>query len=67
MIEPLSILEELYTIALTLVEENKLENTETEIKNAINPFINKIETDKSLIQLFVTTLLKKIISPLELS
>jgi len=63
MSEPLYILEELYTIALKIVEQNKLEDTRTEIKDAINPFINKIETDKSLIQLFVTTLLKKIISP----
>lgn len=63
MKEPLDILEEIYLEALIMVEEGKLEDISNEIKESINPFIDKIETDKSLVQLIVTTLLKKIISP----
>jgi DNA (cytosine-5)-methyltransferase 1 len=63
MTEPFDILEEIYFEALIMVEEGKLEDILSEIKESINPFIEKIETDKSLVQLIVTTLLKKIVSP----
>lgn len=63
MREPLDILEEIYLEAIIMVEEGKLEDISSEIKESINPFIDKIETDKSLVQLIVTTLLKKIVSP----
>ena len=63
MTEHFDILEEIYLETLLMVEEGKLEDISSEIKESINPFIEKIETDKSLVQLIVTTLLKKIVSP----
>ena len=34
-----------------------------EIKDCVDIFVHKIETDKSLIQVIITSLLKKIIKP----
>lgn len=63
MKEPFEILEENYRKAVKVVEEQRLETIPDEIKRSIDPLLNKIETDKSLIQVVVTSLLKKKIFP----
>jgi len=56
-------LEKSYQQALELVENQSFTEFDQEIKNSVDIFIQKIETDKSLIQVIITTLLKKIIKP----
>ncbi|MFN7502995.1 MAG: hypothetical protein ACK5QV_19500, partial [Dolichospermum sp.] len=43
--------------------KRRLSEIDEEIKVSLYIFIQKIETDKSLIQVIITTLLKKIIKP----
>lgn len=63
MREPIEILEENYQTAIQIVEEQRLDTIPDEIKASVEPLINKIESDKSLIQVVITSLLKKKISP----
>jgi site-specific DNA-methyltransferase (adenine-specific) len=49
--------------AIELLENQSLTEIDEEIKNSVDVFIQKIETDKSLIQVIITSLLKKIIQP----
>ncbi|ALB40092.1 MULTISPECIES: hypothetical protein [Nostocales] len=56
-------LEKSYQQAIELVENQSFTEFDQEIKNCVDIFIQKIETDKSLIQVIITTLLKKIIKP----
>ncbi len=58
---PTEILEECYARALELaINETEIEY---DITSGVDVFIEKIDTDKSLVQVIVTSLLKKIISP----
>jgi len=57
------ILEENYRKAIQIVDEQRLDTIPDEIKASIDPLLHKIESDKSLIQVVVTSLLKKKISP----
>lgn len=63
MREPFEILEENYQKAIQIVEGQRLNTIPNETKMSIDPLLNKIESDKSLIQVVITTLLKKKISP----
>ena len=56
-------LEKFYQQAIELIENQALSEIQEEIKVSLDIFIQKIETDKSLIQVIITTLLKKIIKP----
>jgi DNA (cytosine-5)-methyltransferase 1 len=56
-------LEQFYQEAIELIKNQALSEIEEEIKVSLYIFIQKIETDKSLIQVIITTLLKKIIKP----
>lgn len=58
-----AILENSYQQAMKLINHNLLIENQEEIKSSIDIFIQKIETDKSLIQVIITSLLKKIINP----
>jgi len=57
------ILEEHYQKAIQVTENQNFDVIPDEIRRSIEPLILKIESDKSLTQVLVTTLLKKIISP----
>ncbi|MBD1214701.1 MAG: hypothetical protein ACLBM4_05480 [Dolichospermum sp.] len=59
----IEILEQFYQEAIELIKNQALSEIEEEIKVSLYIFIQKIETDKSLIQVIITTLLKKIIKP----
>ncbi|MEA5620173.1 DNA methyltransferase [Cronbergia sp. UHCC 0137] len=61
--QEIEILEISYQQAIELIKNKKLSKINEEIKASVDIFIQKIETDKSLIQLIITTLLKKIIKP----
>ncbi|MBC5796908.1 MAG: DNA methyltransferase [Sphaerospermopsis kisseleviana] len=61
--QEIEILENYYQQALELLENQSLTEIDEEIKNSVDVFIQKIETDKSLIQVIITSLLKKIIQP----
>ena len=64
MKEPLKTLTEAYEKALKVAEKNTFENFEpTNIRENIDLFLDKIETDKSLVQVIITSILKKIITP----
>jgi len=56
-------LEKFYQEAIELIENQSFIEFDQKIKNSVDIFIQKIETDKSLIQVIITTLLKKIIKP----
>jgi DNA (cytosine-5)-methyltransferase 1 len=56
-------LEKSYQQAVEKIENQSLVEIDEEIKVSVDIFIQKIETDKSLIQVIITTLLKKIIKP----
>ncbi len=56
-------LEKFYQQGTELIENQALSEIQEEIKVSLDIFIQKIETDKSLIQVIITTLLKKIIKP----
>lgn len=56
-------LEQFYQEAIELIKNQALSKIEEEIKDCVDIFIQKIETDKSLIQVIITSLLKKIIKP----
>lgn len=60
---PTEILEESYAKALKITGNDQSKIISDEIKLGVEMFIEKIETDKSLVQVIVTSLLKKIISP----
>jgi DNA (cytosine-5)-methyltransferase 1 len=59
----IEILEQFYQEAIELIKNQALSKIEEEIKDCVDIFVHKIETDKSLIQVIITTLLKKIIKP----
>lgn len=61
--QEIKILENYYQQALELFENQSVTEIDEEIKNSVDVFIQKIETDKSLIQAIITSLLKKIIQP----
>jgi DNA (cytosine-5)-methyltransferase 1 len=61
--QDIEILEKFYQQAIELIENQALSEIQEEIKVSLDIFIQKIETDKSLIQVIITTLLKKIIKP----
>ena len=64
MKEPLKILTEAYERATKIVEKNTFKNFEpTNTRENIDLFLDKIETDKSLVQVIITSILKKIITP----
>ena len=60
---PTEILEECYANALEMAINETSNKISNDIKSSIDIFIEKIDTDKSLVQVIVTSLLKKIISP----
>ncbi|HCQ22844.1 MAG: DNA methyltransferase [Aphanizomenon flos-aquae LD13] len=59
----IEILEQFYQEAIELIKNQALSEIEEEIKDCVDIFVHKIETDKSLIQVIITSLLKKIIKP----
>ncbi|MDQ2747070.1 MAG: DNA methyltransferase [Acidobacteriota bacterium] len=61
--EVIKILEEKYKNALELAVSEKSNQVSNDIKSGVDIFIEKIDTDKSLVQVIVTSLVKKIISP----
>ena len=64
MKEPLKILVEAYEKALEIAEKNTFEGFKpTNTRENIDLFLDKIETDKSLVQVIITSILKKIITP----
>jgi DNA (cytosine-5)-methyltransferase 1 len=63
MKEPIEILEKSYQQAIQMVEKQRFDKISDEIKTGVDIFIQKIESDKSLVQVIITSLLKKIISP----
>jgi DNA (cytosine-5)-methyltransferase 1 len=63
MREHFEVLEKNYRRAIQIVEGQRPDTIPDEIKRSVDPLLNKIESDKSLIQVVITTLLKKKISP----
>lgn len=57
------ILETNYWIAVQLVEEKRIGEIPSEVKECIEIFIHGIDSNKSLVQAIVTSILKKRISP----
>ena len=57
------ILEANYVSALKMSADETSRQISNEIKTSVDVFIEKIDTDKSLVQVIITSLLKKIISP----
>lgn len=60
---PTEILEECYAKALETAINETSNEISNDIKSGVDVFIEKIDTDKSLVQVIITSLLKKIISP----
>ncbi len=60
---PTETLEECYAKALEMAINERSDEFSSDIKSNIDVFIERIDTDKSLIQVIVTSLLKKILSP----
>lgn len=60
---PAEILEESYVKALEIATNGTSNEISDTIKSSVDIFIERIDTDKSLIQVIITSLLKKIISP----
>jgi DNA (cytosine-5)-methyltransferase 1 len=60
---PSDILENYYRIAVQVIEEKRLESIPKDIKESIDPFILRIDSNKSLLQAIVSSILKKKISP----
>lgn len=60
---PTGILEECYAKALEIAIHETSDEISNDIKSNVDVFIKRIDTDKSLVQVIVTSLLKKIISP----
>lgn len=64
MKDPKTILTDAYEKAIKVASAASFDSFEPiEIRNDIDSFITKIETDKSLVQVIITTILKKIVSP----
>ncbi len=63
MKQPLEILEDCYQKAIQIAEKQITVKLDTDTKKSIDSLISNIESDKSLIQVIITSLLKKIISP----
>ncbi|AFW95903.1 MULTISPECIES: hypothetical protein [Nostocales] len=61
--QEIAALEKCYQQALELVKNQSFTEFDQEIRTCVDIFIQKIETDKSLIQVIITSLLKKIIKP----
>lgn len=60
---PIEVLEESYVKALERATNETSSEISDDIKSSVDIFIERIDTDKSLIQVIITSLLKKIISP----
>ena len=60
---PTETLEDCYAKALEVAADDSANQISAEIKLSVDVFVAKIDTDKSLIQVIVTSLLKKIITP----
>ena len=60
---PTEILEENYAKALEMAIDETSNKISNDIKSSVDIFIEKIDTDKSLVQVIITSLLKKVISP----
>ena len=60
---PTEILEECYAKALEIVIDEPSDEISNDIKSNVDVFIERIDTDKSLVQVIVTSLLKKTLSP----
>lgn len=60
---PTEILEECYAKALEMAINETSNEISNDIKSNVDVFIERIDTDKSLVQVIVTSLLKKILSP----
>jgi len=61
--QEIATLEKFYQQAIESVRNQSCTEFGEEIRNSVDIFLQKIETDKSLIQVIITTLLKKIIKP----
>ena len=61
--EIFEILEENYRSALEMAINETSNQVSNKIKSGVDIFIEKIDTDKSLVQVIITSLVKKIISP----
>lgn len=59
----MEILEESYTRALEIAINETSDEIPNNTKSGVDIFIEKIDTDKSLVQVIITSLLKKVISP----
>lgn len=60
---PTELLEDIYVKALEKLINETSDEFSDDIKFSVDIFIERIDTDKSLIQVIITSLLKKIISP----
>lgn len=60
---PTEILEECYAKTLEIAINETSDEISDDIKSGVDIFIERIDTDKSLVQVIVTSLLKKILSP----
>lgn len=63
MNDPLQILETSYQTAIKIAESQDFSRFSKEITNSVDLFIANIESDKSLVQLIITSLIKKIATP----
>ncbi len=61
--EIFEIIEENYKSALEMAINETSNQVSNDIKSGVDIFIEKIDTDKSLVQVIITSLVKKIISP----
>jgi DNA (cytosine-5)-methyltransferase 1 len=61
--QEIAALEKYYQQATEFIENKSFTEFDQEIKSYVNIFVQKRETNKSLIQVIITTLLKKIIKP----
>lgn len=61
--EIIKILEANYINALEMSADETSHRISNDIKSSVDIFIEKIDTDKSLVQVIITSLLKKLISP----
>ena len=63
MILPKEILALNFRKAIAIVDEKRLDKVPTEIAKSVDPLLDRIEFDKSLIQVVITSLLKKMMAP----
>lgn len=63
MIDPIQILEKNYEIAKQIAESKDFSRFSIEITKPVDMFVSNIENDKSLVQIIITSLIKKISTP----